>query len=261
MPKKAKMGLLARMRNDVRVIFERDPAPKSKLEVVLNYPGLHAIWMHRVAHFFYNRQWYLLARMISHVSRFLTQVEIHPGAKLGDGLFIDHGCGVVIGETCEIGENVTVFQGVTLGGSGKEKGKRHPTIGDNVVVSTGAKVLGSFTVGNNAKIGAGSVVLKAVPENCTVVGIPGRVIAGHRPKDKYDIDLRHDQMPDPIREMFNLLQDRIQDLEARVKEVEYEFDEENRVSYDQDYAFAENDTELNESHECDESEETKNERD
>ena len=233
--KKKKMGMLARMKNDVRVICERDPAPKSKLEIVLNYPGLHAIWLHRIAHFFYKRRLYLIARVISHISRFLTQVEIHPGAVLGDGLFIDHGCGVVIGETCEIGENVTVFQGVTLGGSGKEKGKRHPTIGDNVVVSTGAKVLGSFRVGDNAKVGAGSVVLKAVPDHCTVVGIPGRVIAGHRPKDKYDIDLRHDQMPDPIREMFDLLQDRIQILEARINELEYEIDENNPEGQTKEY--------------------------
>jgi len=156
-------------------------------------------------------------------------VEIHPGAKLGDGLFIDHGAGVVIGETAEIGENVTIYQGVTLGGSGKEKGKRHPTLGDNVVVSTGAKVLGSFRVGNNAKIGAGSVVLKEVPDNCTVVGIPGRVIAGHMPTGKNDIDLKHNELPDPIKEMFELLKDKIEILELKVEELEVEVDHDKNI--------------------------------
>lgn len=221
------MSILARMKNDIDVIFERDPAPRSRLEVILNYPGLHAIWFHRIAHFFYKKNLFLIARMISHFSRTLTQVEIHPGAKLGPGLFIDHGAGVVIGETAEIGRNVTIYQGVTLGGSGKEKGKRHPTLGDNVVVSSGAKVLGSFTVGNNSKIGAGSVVLKAVPENCTVVGIPGRVIAGHRPTEKDEIDLRHDDLPDPIKEMLVLLQDKIIDLERKVDELEADLDDKN----------------------------------
>lgn len=220
--KKKKRGIIANMANDINIIFERDPAPRSKIEVVLNYPGLHAIWLYRIAHFFYKKNLFLVARLISHLSRFLTQVEIHPGAKLGQGLFIDHGCGVVIGETAELGENVTIFQGVTLGGSGKEKGKRHPTLGDNVVVSTGAKVLGSFRVGNNAKIGAGSVVLREVPDNCTVVGIPGRVIAGHRPLGKNDIDLKHDQLPDPIKDMFVLLKDKIEILEAKVEELEGE---------------------------------------
>ena len=229
MKKKKKMGVLARMKNDINVIFERDPAPKSKLEVILNYPGLHAIWMHRIAHFFYRNNFFLIARLISQFTRFLTQIEIHPGAKLGDGLFIDHGCGVVIGETAEIGENVTIFQGVTLGGSGKEKGKRHPTLGDNVVVSTGAKVLGSFRVGDNAKIGAGSVVLKEVPDNCTVVGIPGRVVAGHRPTGKNEIDLKHDELPDPIKEMFVLLQDKIQILENKVEELEVEIDDDKNL--------------------------------
>lgn len=221
------MSILARMKNDIDVIFERDPAPRSRLEVILNYPGLHAIWFHRIAHFFYKKNLFLIARMISHFSRTLTQVEIHPGAKLGPGLFIDHGAGVVIGETAEIGRNVTIYQGVTLGGSGKEKGKRHPTLGDNVVVSSGAKVLGSFTVGSNSKIGAGSVVLKAVPENCTVVGIPGRVIAGHRPTEKDEIDLRHDDLPDPIKEMLVLLQDKIIDLERKVDELEADLDDKN----------------------------------
>ena len=148
--------MFARIRRDIRVIFERDPAAQSTLEVVLCYSGLHAIWAHRLAHALYLRGWVLVPRLISNVARFLTGIEIHPGATIGEGLFIDHGTGIVIGETAEIGRNVTLYQGVTLGGTGKEKGKRHPTIGNNVVVASGAKVLGSFTVGDHAKIGAGS---------------------------------------------------------------------------------------------------------
>ena len=165
-----------RVKRDIQAVFERDPAAKSVWEVLLCYPGLHAIWCHRVSHYLYNKGWILLPRMISNLARFLTGIEIHPGAKIGEGLFIDHGTGVVIGETAELGKNVTLYQGVTLGGTGKEKGKRHPTVGNNVVVASGAKVLGSFKVGDNSKIGAGSVVLQEVPPNSTVVGIPGRVV-------------------------------------------------------------------------------------
>ncbi|MGC7880217.1 serine O-acetyltransferase, partial [Desulforudis sp. 1190] len=161
--------MFRRIRRDIQAVFERDPAAKNLLEVLLCYPGLHAVILHRFAHFFYRMRLYTLARLISHFSRFVTGIEIHPGAKIGEGFFIDHGLGVVIGETAEIGNNVTIYQGVTLGGTGKEKGKRHPTIGDNVVISAGAKILGSFEVGENSKIGAGSVVLKPVPPNCTVV--------------------------------------------------------------------------------------------
>ena len=170
------MKLFSRLRKDIRVIFERDPAAKSVWEVLFCYSGLHAIWMHRVSHALYLQGWVLLPRMISNMCRFLTGIEIHPGATIGEGLFIDHGTGIVIGETTEIGKNVTLYQGVTLGGTGKEKGKRHPTLGNNVVVASGAKVLGSFKVGDHAKIGAGSVVLKEVPPYATVVGIPGRVV-------------------------------------------------------------------------------------
>ena len=168
--------MFERLKEDIRVVFERDPAAKSVLEVVLTYPGFHAVLLHRLAHRLFRRNWFFLARLISQINRFLTGVEIHPGAKIGRGLFIDHGMGVVIGETAEIGDNVTLYQGVTLGGTGKEKGKRHPTIGNNVVVSTGAKVLGAITIGNNVKVGAGSVVLRNVPDNCTVVGVPGKVV-------------------------------------------------------------------------------------
>ncbi len=212
------------LRKDIQVVFERDPAAKSVLEVVLTYSGLHAIIMHRIAHWFYNKKIFLIARIISQLSRFLTGIEIHPGAKIGDGLFIDHGTGVVIGETAEIGNNVTIYQGVTLGGTGKEKGKRHPTIGNNVVISSGAKVLGSFTVGDNVKIGAGSVVLKPVPPNCTVVGVPGKIVVknGERVKNTAEVDLRHDLLPDPVADTLNLLTENIKRLEKRIEELERE---------------------------------------
>lgn len=216
--------MFKRIKREIQAVFERDPAAKSLLEVILCYPGLHAILMHRVAHFFYQKRLFLVARLISQFSRWLTQIEIHPGAKIGEGLFIDHGAGVVIGETTEVGDNVTIYQGVTLGGTGKEKGKRHPTIGNNVVISTGSKILGSFAVGDNSKIGAGSVVLKPVPPNSTVVGVPGKVVLrdGRRVDDPTPavIDLRHDQLPDPVSEMMNCMLLNIERLEKRVRELE-----------------------------------------
>ena len=216
--------MLGWLRRDIKAVFERDPAAKSVLEVLLCYPGLHAITMHRVAHFFYSKKLFLFARMVSQFSRFITGIEIHPGARIGEGLFIDHGAGVVIGETAAIGNNVTLYQGVTLGGTGKEKGKRHPTIGDNVVISTGAKVLGSFTVGENSKIGAGSVVLKTVPPGSTVVGVPGKIVMreGRRVEDAggFVIDLRHDQLPDPVSEMMSCMLLNIEQLEKRIRELE-----------------------------------------
>ena len=217
------MSIFGRLRKDIRVVLERDPAVKSVIEVFLCYPGFHAVLMHRVAHAFYRRGWFLMARFISHISRLLTSIEIHPGAKIGEGLFIDHGSGVVIGETAEVGNNVTIYQGVTLGGTGKEKGKRHPTIGNNVVISAGAKVLGSFTVGDNSKIGAGSVVLKPVPSDSTVVGVPGRVVARNGRKvvkGTPEIDLRHDLLPDPVAEKLSCLQANIERLEKRINELE-----------------------------------------
>ena len=168
--------MFERIKRDIEAVFERDPAAKNLLEVILCYPGLHAILLHRIAHFFYKKGLVVLPRLISHFSRFITGIEIHPGAKLGSGVFIDHGLGVVIGETAEIGDNVTIYQGVTLGGTGKEKGKRHPTVGKNVVVGTGAKVLGPIVIGDGVRVGAGSVVLQSVPSSATVVGIPGRVV-------------------------------------------------------------------------------------
>lgn len=204
------------LRADVRAVKERDPAVKSTIEVLFCYPGLHAIMFYRVAHWFYNRRLFFIARLISTIARFLTAIDIHPGAKIGEGIFIDHGIGVVIGETAEIGSNVTIYQGVTLGGTGKDTGKRHPTIGNNVVVSSGAKVLGPFRVGDNSKIGAGSVVLKEVPPNCTVVGVPGRIVVKENKRISLvdnDIDLDQVKLPDPVAQEFENLSKRIADLE------------------------------------------------
>ncbi|MBP2652138.1 MAG: serine O-acetyltransferase [Firmicutes bacterium] len=213
------------LKKDIQVVFDRDPAAKSTVEVLFCYPGLHVIWFHRLAHRLYKRGWVLLPRLLSNTARFLTGIEIHPGATIGEGLFIDHGMGVVIGETAEIGNNVTLYQGVTLGGTGKEKGKRHPTVGNNVVIATGAKVLGSFKVGNNSKIGAGSVVLSEVPPNSTVVGIPGKVVVknGYKVSDgRNEVDLAHDVLPDPEGEMLMCLQRHINRLEQRFIQLEGE---------------------------------------
>ncbi|AKP45500.1 serine O-acetyltransferase EpsC [Bacillus smithii] len=203
------------LKEDIEVVFEQDPAARSYLEVILTYSGLHAIWAHRIAHALFKRKFYFLARVISQVSRFFTGIEIHPGAKIGRKLFIDHGMGVVIGETCEIGDNVTLYQGVTLGGTGKEKGKRHPTVKDNALIATGAKVLGSITIGENSKIGAGSVVLKDVPPNSTVVGIPGRIVVQNGKKIKKD--LNHRDLPDPIA-------DRLREMEQEIKRLREEIE-------------------------------------
>ncbi|MFG3614096.1 serine O-acetyltransferase [Rummeliibacillus stabekisii] len=201
------------MKEDIQTIFDNDPAARSTMEVVLTYAGLHAIWSHRIAHALYKRKFYFLARAISQISRFFTGIEIHPGAKIGRRFFIDHGMGVVIGETCEIGNDVTIYQGVTLGGTGKEKGKRHPTLHDNVLVATGAKVLGSITIGENSKIGAGSVVLKEVPPNATVVGIPGKVVIQDGVRVNYKQKLDHQNIPDPVEERLMKIEEKITALE------------------------------------------------
>lgn len=218
--------MFKRIKEDIEVVFERDPAARSMWEVLLCYPGLHAIWLHRISHWLYKNDFIVLPRMISNLGRFLTGIEIHPGATIGKGLFIDHGTGIVIGETAEVGDNVTLYQGVTLGGTGKEKGKRHPTIGDNVVVASGAKVLGSFSVGENSKIGAGSVVLKEVPPNSTVVGIPGQVVwhNGEKVNGQVNnaIDLEHNDLPDPVAEMMNCMQRNMRKLEKRITQLEEE---------------------------------------
>ncbi|MEC2075534.1 serine O-acetyltransferase [Metabacillus fastidiosus] len=204
------------MKEDIDVVFEQDPAARSHFEVILTYAGLHAIWAHRIAHAFYKRKFFFLARSVSQVSRFFTGIEIHPGAKIGRRLFIDHGMGVVIGETCEIGNDVTIFQGVTLGGTGKEKGKRHPTVKDNALIATGAKVLGSITIGEYSKIGAGSVVLKDVPEHSTVVGIPGRVVIRNGKRVNQDLD--HRNLPDPDADRFKKLEQEINRLRDELEQ-------------------------------------------
>ncbi|QOR66170.1 serine O-acetyltransferase [Cytobacillus suaedae] len=202
--------MIKTMREDINMVFEQDPSAKSVLEVILTYSGIHAIWSHRIAHKFYKKRFYFIARLISQISRFFTGIEIHPGAKIGKRFFIDHGMGVVIGETCEIGNDVTIYQGVTLGGTGKEKGKRHPTIMDNVLIASGAKVLGSITVGENSKIGAGSVVLHEVPSNSTVVGIPGRVVIQNGVKIQKD--LNHCNLPDPIGEQLTGIEQELEKI-------------------------------------------------
>ena len=209
---------IASIREDVATVRERDPAAKSRVEVFLCYAGLHAVWFYRVNHWFWNHGFLLLARLLSQVARFLTGIEIHPGAKIGRRLFIDHGVGVVIGETAIVGNDVTLYQGVTLGGTGKEHGKRHPTVDDDVVIGGGAKVLGNITVGRNCRIGAGSVVLRSVPENSTVVGVPGHII--FRNGERVVIT-DPKQINDPLSEALaavatevNKLRDRVQKLEG-----------------------------------------------
>ncbi|MYL65908.1 serine O-acetyltransferase [Bacillus hwajinpoensis] len=203
------------LKQDIDVVFDQDPAARSYFEVILTYAGLHAIWSHRVAHWFWKKKFFFLARAVSQISRFFTGIEIHPGATIGERCFIDHGMGVVIGETCEIGNNVTLFQGVTLGGTGKEKGKRHPTLEDNTLVATGAKVLGSITIGENSKVGAGSVVLQDVPVNSTVVGIPGRVVIQNGVKVPHNLD--HHKMPDPVADKFKHMEQEMRDLQEEVR--------------------------------------------
>ncbi len=217
-----------RLREDIETVFERDPAARNWFEVLLCYPGVHTLFWHRLAHWLYRKRRFLTARIISEASRFITGIEIHPGAQIGHRLFIDHGMGVVIGETAEIGDDVTIYQGVTLGGTGKEKGKRHPTIGNGVMISAGAKVLGSIKIGDNAKIGAGAVVLQEVPSNTTVVGVPGRIVIqdGIRVKGP---DLAHNELPDPVAKMISCLQNKVSELEERIEELEREKREINRV--------------------------------
>jgi serine O-acetyltransferase len=208
--------MFRQLKSDIQAVFDNDPAARSKWEVIFTYSGLHAIWMHRIAHAFYRRKWFTVARAISQFSRFMTGIEIHPGARIGKRFFIDHGMGVVIGETCEIGDDVVIYHGVTLGGTGKEKGKRHPTIGNNVVISAGAKVLGSFKVGDYSRIGANAVVIREVPPNSTVVGVPGRVVK----RDGVRVDrLNHGDLPDPVVEYFRHLQRQIDELKAELKHV------------------------------------------
>lgn len=213
--------MLNRIREDVAGVYARDPAARGIVEVLFCYPGLHAVWLHRAAHSLFRRGSPTLARIISHLNRFLTGIEIHPGALIGRRFFIDHGMGVVIGETTEIGDDVLVYQGVVLGGTSLEKKKRHPTIGDGVVIGAGAKILGPINVGRGALIGAGSVVVKNVPSGATVVGVPGRVVEEHR---GLPVDLEHGKLPDPFAKPLRILfkecsrtDERINQLEAELK--------------------------------------------
>ncbi len=226
------MGVIKTIKEEIELIRDRDPAIHNSMEVFL-YPSFKAMMYYRLAHKQYLKKHYFLARLISQRGVRKTGIEIHPGATIGKGFFIDHGTGVVIGETAEIGDNVTLYQGVTLGGTGKEHGKRHPTIGNNVMISTGAKVLGSFKIGDNSKIGAGSVVLEEVPPGSTVVGVPGRVVKSVNdslPQDKLD----HVHLPDPVREDIRNLQMANTELINRVLELEQRFRDEERTKKSED---------------------------
>ncbi len=214
------MSLIASIKRDIKAAFEHDPAAISTIEVILAYPGFHARQLHRLAHTLFRWHIPVLPRLVSHINRFLTGVEIHPGAKIGEGLFIDHGMGVVIGETSEIGDNVTLYQGVTLGGTSHQRTKRHPTLGDKVVVGVGAQVIGNVTIGDNTKVGAGSVVVTSVPPNATVVGVPGRGVAIRNP----DTDTI-EKVPDPVGEKLESLERRVAELEQRLATTEGSKDE------------------------------------
>jgi serine O-acetyltransferase len=204
-------------RRDVDVVLQRDPAARSFLEVVVCYPGVHALAMHRIAHRLWHAGWLVTARFVSHVARFLTGIEIHPAARLGHGLFIDHGMGVVIGETAEVGDNVTLLQGVTLGGTSTRREKRHPTLGNNVVVGAGAKIIGAFRIGDGSRIGAGSVVVREVPPNAVVVGVPGRITYRDGQRVTEGVDLNQTDLPDPMARMLEQLVERIRTLEDEVQ--------------------------------------------
>ena len=212
------MGLISQIREQVEVARERDPAAVSSMEIVFTYSGLHAIINHRIANWLYKHKIPFIPRWISQVSRFLTGIEIHPAAKIGKRFFIDHGMGVVIGETSQIGDDVTLYQGVTLGGTGKQKGKRHPTIGDRVIISAGAKVLGSIEIGNDVIIGAGAVVIKPVPHNCTVVGIPGKIVKIGGEKVLSD-QFHRMNLPDPVNDVLSDCCARIAFLEQELKSI------------------------------------------
>lgn len=209
------MGLIKSIKGDMRAVFEHDPAVRNVVEVLFAYPGFHARQWHRLAHMLWNWRIPFVPRLISHIARFLTGIEIHPGAKIGDKLFIDHGMGVVIGETAEIKDNVVIYQGVTLGGTSQQKKKRHPTLGNNVVIGAGAKLIGAITIGDNVKVGAGSVVITSAPANATVIGVPGRVVEIRNP-DNDTVE----KLPDPVWEKIQNLENKIIDLERRLREIQ-----------------------------------------
>jgi serine O-acetyltransferase len=229
-------GLVTRLKEwwavfqeDIATVYAEDPAAKSTLEVIVCYPGLQAIWLHRLAHWLWERQFLFLGRLLSHVNRFLTGIEIHPGAKIGRRFFIDHGMGVVIGETAEVGDDVLMYKGVVLGGTSLEKKKRHPTIGNNVVIGSNAVILGPITVSAGARIGSGSVVIKPVPQGATVVGVPGRVVRMNG--QRLPVDLEHARLPDPVVEALDSLATRLADMERRLQYLEGSADQ--RVSKSQ----------------------------
>jgi serine O-acetyltransferase len=209
------MGIIERVREDINTAFKEDPAARSTISVILCYSGLHAIWLQRISHWLWGKGWKTWSRIISQLGRFFTGVEIHPGAKIGRRFFIDHGMGVVIGETAEIGEDVLIYQGVVLGGVSQEKTKRHPTIANKVVIGAGATLLGPINVGKGSRIGAGSVVIKDVPENATVVGVPGRIVLPPASKNISGVDLDHNKLPDPVIQVLHRLEKRIKELEDR----------------------------------------------
>lgn len=206
--------MFERIREDIEMVLLRDPAARSKLEIFFTYPGLHAIWFYKIAHWFWTRSHFFSANFISALARFITGIEIHPGAKIGRRVFIDHGMGVVIGETAEVGDDVLIYQGVVLGGTSLEKKKRHPTIGSGVVIGSGAKVIGNIEIGDCSKIGAGSVVLKSAPMGSTVVGIPGRNVKEER---KCAIDLDHGELPDPVAEAIKIILERQDEMENQIR--------------------------------------------
>ncbi len=224
--------MFERIREDINTVFSNDPAAKSTIEVVLCYPGLHALWFHKIAHWFWVRNHKLMGRFISHLNRFFTGIEIHPGAQIGRRFFIDHGMGVVIGETTIVGDDVLLYKGVVLGGTSLEAKKRHPTIGNNVVVGTNAIVLGDITIGENCKIGAGSVVTKPAPPNSTIVGIPGKTLQSIKEENKHIHDLEHGKIPDPITDILNTLIQRQEELE-RIVYHENRSEEDRKLMYNE----------------------------
>ena len=213
----ANIPWLANLWSDFKIIFERDPAANNWLEILICYPGVHAMALHRVANWLWHNRVPVLPRFLSHLGRFFTGIEIHPGATIGKGVFIDHGMGVVIGETAIVGDYCLIYQNVTLGGTGKQTGKRHPTLGNNVVVGAGAKVLGNINIGNNVRVGAGSIVLRNVPDDCTVVGIPGRIVS----RTGHGCPLEHGKLPDPEAKIIRSLLERIESLEQQIQKISF----------------------------------------
>jgi serine O-acetyltransferase len=214
------LAMWERLKEDVRMIKERDPAVKNAVEIFLCYPGLHAIWLHRIANALYQRRWFTTARLVSHFSRGITGIEIHPGAKIGRRLFIDHGMGVVIGETTEIGDDCLIYKGVVLGGTTLKKKKRHPTLGNRVIVGSNSTILGAITISDGARIGSNSVVIKSVPPGATVVGVPGRIVESLTADVKAELDFEHGNLPDPFSDIMKMLLQLHSKLEERVKRLE-----------------------------------------